>query len=449
MKRNLLLIFTLQITFYLNAQVINTSGLPDSSRITVENLFDMTLDELLSLKVENTDKSFSCYGFINTNLEQVFQEPSINDEGKSIRKDGPLTWAPIRDFHIYGSQNVSNKISVFFNLSRDEREGLEIRNAYGNFELKKYFQIQVGKMYRSFGLYNSKLDQTPSFIGIEPPELFDIDHLFLTRTTSFALHGELPVGKNEISYFLSTENGEGGAKIGVVPLGWDLRYKSNTRSLIIGTSGYTSGGFVSPIHDIKNQKSYGGVLSWMEKDKFSVFGVFIEKKVGHLLIQSEYYVSPHNARRNTTQTLEIVNEASISEYQRNRFLDENYIKSNATLTEADIIQDVSYVAQTWYIRLGYDISTHVGQFVPYLFFDYMSNPEIIQNQNYGGDNEAGVSDNGVFYKPSLGVLYRPQQEVAIKLDASVHTQKVNGSLVSYPEIRLDFSFAFDVLKRIK
>ena len=111
--------------------------------------------------------------------------------------------------------------------------------------------------------------------------------------------------------------------------------------------------------------------------------------------------------------------------------------------------NTSYVAKTWYIRLGYDIQTSVGQFVPYLFFDYMSHPEIIQNKKFGGDNEAGVSDDGVFYKPSLGLLYRPQPEVAIKLDGSLHAQQVNGDMVAYPEIRLDFSFAFDVLKGLK
>lgn len=450
MRKNILTIVTIFSTaFFLYAQVTIPRSIPDSSKLDVDNLFDMTLDELLRLKIDNTDRSFSCYGFINTNLEQVFQRPTIDDDGTSVVKNGPLTWTRVRDFHIYGNQNISSKISVFFNLARNEREGLEIRNAYGNFELEKFFQVQVGKMYRNFGLYNSKLDQTPSFIGIEPPELFDIDHLFLTRTTSFALHGVLPTGENEISYFLSTENGEGGAKTGILPLGWDLRYKSDATSLIIGTSGYTSGGYVSPIRDITSPKSYGGVLPWMDKDKFYVFGVFVEKKLGRFLIQSEYYTSPHTAMRNASQTLEIVEEANISRYQRDRFLGNNASKSNVDLTEEDVVRKVSYVAQTWYIRLGYDIPTRVGQFVPYLFLDYIANSEIIQNQNYGGDNEAGISDDGVFYKPSLGLLYRPQQEVAIKLDASVHTQKVNGAMVSYPEIRLDFSFAFDVLKRVK
>ena len=41
--------------------------------LNLDNLFDMTLDELLQLNIENTDKAFACYGFINANVEQVFR----------------------------------------------------------------------------------------------------------------------------------------------------------------------------------------------------------------------------------------------------------------------------------------------------------------------------------------------------------------------------------------
>jgi hypothetical protein len=40
------------------------------------------------------------------------------------------------------------------------------------------------------------------------------------------------------------------------------------------------------------------------------------------------------------------------------------------------------------------------------------------------------------------VVYRPVPVVAIKLDGSVHTQEFNGKRESYPEIRMDFSWAF-------
>jgi hypothetical protein len=45
----------------------------------------------------------------------------------------------------------------------------------------------------------------------------------------------------------------------------------------------------------------------------------------------------------------------------------------------------------------------------------------------------------------LGVVFRPLPNVAIKLDGSYHIQEYNGKKVSYPELRLDFSFAFSNL----
>ena len=230
-----------------------------------------------------------------------------------------------------GVKTYRIKLVCFLIWLIDGAEALEIRNAYGNFLIKDFFQIRIGKMYRNFGLYNSKLDQIPTFIGIEPPELFDTDHLFLTRTTSFALHGEIPIGKNQISYFLSTENGEGGPRKSVLPLGWDLRFKSNDNNLIFGTSGYLSGGYVSPITNDLNPISEGGVLSWMQNDRFYVFGLFVEKKIGNVLLQSEVYLSPHDALRDATKTLDIVKNATISENQRDRFLGENKDKTNETI----------------------------------------------------------------------------------------------------------------------
>jgi hypothetical protein len=42
----------------------------------------------------------------------------------------------------------------------------------------------------------------------------------------------------------------------------------------------------------------------------------------------------------------------------------------------------------------------------------------------------------------VGLVYKPIPNVAIKLDGSYHVQQYNGKSVSYPELRLDFSFAF-------
>ena len=74
-------------------------------------------------------------------------------------------------------------------------EPLSVRNAWVEVPIyRDRVLLRVGKTYRRFGLYNEILDAVPTFIGIEPPELFDKDHLIVTRTTNVMLHGTLNLG---------------------------------------------------------------------------------------------------------------------------------------------------------------------------------------------------------------------------------------------------------------
>lgn len=407
-----------------------------------DDLFDMSLEQLL--KIDVVDKEFYLYGYINSNLQKTFNYPSLGSDGSTLKQSDPYEWDPVKNFHIYGKGNVTSKISYLFNLAGNN-DLVEIRNAWGNFALKDAFQIRVGKMYRKFGLYNERLDQIPTFIGIEAPEMLDTDHLFLTRTTNFMVHGSFQNARRVVSYALMTDNGESGAQKGVMSAGWDLRYKSFLNTLIVGGSGY-----FSSLSNDKSQSTVafgsgsprGGILPWMDGDRFVVAGVFVEKQIGNLLIQSEFYNSKHEAVRNAAAVLYLINNGGINANQRARFLQSNEDQPNGALTEADIETETSFNVQTWYIRLGYNIQSKVGQFVPYLFLDWMSHPEVIQNKDFGGDDESGLADDGKFLKPSLGVVYRPAPSVAIKLDGSYHVQEFNGARVAYPEIRLDFSFAF-------
>jgi hypothetical protein len=84
----------------------------------------------------------------------------------------------------------------------------------------------------------------------------------------------------------------------------------------------------------------------------------------------------------------------------------------------------------------------VGEIGPYLQWDWYSNPETIASKTFGGDNEAGVADDGVFNKGTLGMLYRPIPRVAVKLDGSVHHYTFMGQRVNYPELRFDVSYTF-------
>ena len=78
----------------------------------------------------------------------------------------------------------------------------------------------------------------------------------------------------------------------------------------------------------------------------------------------------------------------------------------------------------------------------YFQWDHFDNPETIQSKSFGGDNEAGLADDGKFSKGTIGIIFRPQPQLAIKLDASAHFQEFNGDDESYPEIRLDISYIF-------
>jgi hypothetical protein len=221
--------------------------------------------------------------------------------------------------------------------------------------------------------------------------------------------------------------------------------KSDRHSLVFGTSGFTSsmnGRNTTSTVEFNDGPPQGGVLPWMDGDHFFLTGLFGEKQIGRINLQVEYWIARHDALRNPDNVLTLVREAGINAQQRQRFLGANSNKTDDQLTTADVVVPVSYNVKTYYIRLAYNIDTRYGQFVPYLFLDWMSHPEVINNKDYGGDKESGLADDGIFTKTSAGMVYRPIPTVAIKLDGSIHSQKFNGQTVKYPEIRLDLSWAF-------
>jgi len=85
-----------------------------------------------------------------------------------------------------------------------------------------------------------------------------------------------------------------------------------------------------------------------------------------------------------------------------------------------------------------------GEITPYLQWDYYKNPEMIADKGLGGDNEAGLSDDGSFVKQTLGVVIRPDRQLAIKFDASSHVQEMDGEMENYAEIRSSFSYIWSL-----
>jgi hypothetical protein len=376
------------------------------------------------------------YGYFSVRFEKVFSEPSRVD-GVTVREDGPAEWS-LPFFHLMLQHRLSESFKIFVNLNGGGGGTVDVRNMWGEYSVSDPLNIRMGKIYRKFGLYNEILDAVPTYIGIEPPELFDGDHLILSRTTNLMAHGRFMFGTGNLNYSVTNDNGEGDPVKGTIPIGFDLNYKFRGDDFTIGTSGYTSNGPTRSDVVVGQGPPNGGVLPWMAEDEFNVFGAYFEGKIGSLTLQTEYWQSPHDALRDPAQVVVVVENADLNARQRVRFLED----PNGPVTEDNVNTVADYEVKTWYLRSGYSIETEGGEFVPYFQWDWYSNPETIADKQYGGDNEAGVADDGKFSKATVGLVYRPIPEVAVKIDASSHLFRFNGEDVGYPEIRFDISYVF-------
>jgi hypothetical protein len=334
--------------------------------------------------------------------------------------------------------HLNSRFRVFINLNGAEAATITVKNFWGELSFNRQINVRLGKMYRKFGLYNEMLDAVPTYYGIEPPELFDGDHLIVSRTTTFMLHGGTDAGAGILSYSLSTDNGEGGPKEGLVPIGWDINYKFGRGDYTLGVSGYTSGGATTSDVGVGEGSSETGVLPWMAEDKFNVFGGYAEVRVSSAVLQTAYWQARHTATRDVDAVINMVNGANPNSAQLARFL----YDPNGAIDAANVNPKGNYSVRTWYVRGGYSFETSVGEVAPYLQWDWYENPETIKNKTFGGDNEAGFADDGQFNKATIGVVVRPTPEVAVKLDASTHIQKFNGKTEQYPEVRFDVSYLF-------
>ena len=313
-----------------------------------------------------------------------------------------------------------------------------MRNIWGEYMHNQYLNVRVGKTYRRFGLYNEMLDAVPTYMGIEPPELFDGDHLIVSRTTLFMVHGWMPLGDGELRYSWSTDNGEGGPQDDNVPMGFDVRYDWNLGENTVGISGYSSNGDTTSDVDVGEGSPDSGVLPWMASDDFTVIGAYTEFNVGAVTLQAAYWTAEHDAERDPASVVSVINNAGVNDAQLRRFL----LDDAGPVSEANIDTDGDYDITTWYVRAGWSIMTKHGEWMPYVQWDHFDNPETIQDKDWGGDNEAGLADDGKFSKGTIGIIYRPVPQLAIKLDGSAHFQEYNGDDESYPEIRLDVSYIF-------
>ena len=190
----------------------------------------------------------------------------------------------------------------------------------------------------------------------------------------------------------------------------------------------TSGGATTSDVGVGEGSPRSGVLPWMAKDEFIVFGGYVEARLlGALTVQSEFWKSSHDADRDPAAVVSLVNNTHLLSAQVSRFL----LDPAGAIDEANVDTDGDYDVKTWYIRLGYSQEIDLGEIAPYAQWDFYENMETIKKKRYGGDNEAGASEDGAFSKSTLGIIYRPIPLVALKLDQSYHFYKLDGKDVNY------------------
>lgn len=376
------------------------------------------------------------YGYIDSYVEKTGTTIGVNDEGTLVDEGNPHEF-DVLNFHFMIQGAVFARYRYFINLASPGSGGLEdepvaLRNAWVEAPIAgDLLSVRVGKLYRRFGLYNEVLDAVPTFIGIEPPELFDKDHLMLTRTTNLMLFGRVD-GPLSFEYALTTGNDERSGN--ALPLGADARLVVPGR-LTVGSSFYWTGGAAGPTRAVGEGAPIGGVANWMASDNYSVYGGFFELLLDGPIIQTEYWEASHHAERDpaAVATLATFQDAFIGD-QAARFVD----------GEGEVIVPVDYTVRTAYVRAGYEFPVGRGNITPYGQADWYSNPETLPIKDYGGDNEAGWSDNGAFVKLTAGTVVRPIDPVALKLDTSAHLTPIDGSLNIYPEVRVSLSYLWDI-----
>jgi hypothetical protein len=220
-------------------------------------------------------------------------------------------------------------------------------------------------------------------------------------------------------------------------MGLDLRFDFRP-GILVGASYYTTNGYAGPSHDVDGGNPIGGVANWMEQDVFQVYSLFGQVKTKGLTFELEYTAAQHDAVRSPERVAALI-DAGLNPAQLERFF-----MDPDNPSEANVITDTNYQVRAAYTRLGYEFRAGTWEFTPYAQVDYYTNPENIDSEDFGGDHEAGLSDDGVFLKSTLGLIVKPARFFAIKIDGSTHTQDFNGKSETYPEVRTQFSLYWEL-----
>ncbi len=410
-------------------------------------ILEKTLGVLILLLLFNgiTDtfaqKEFTIYGYSSLYYEKEF--PMSNAPSGTKADPGAFDFA---HFNLMMQSTFGTKVKVFLNIAGIDN--LEVRNYWGEYIFSDKLKIRTGKIYRPFDQFNELLDAVPTYLGMEPPELFDEDHLLVPRTGKVMVHGGLALKTNFLryAYMLDSDEQMLTSNDGSLTLShtWDLSLSILNDRLLIGHSGYVANEKNGASVVLGEGSPSGGILPWMSSDKYNVLGGYMTAAFGGFKFQAAYWLANHKAIRDTGAVVTLYNNTDLNESQLENFFGPNYTGDHSG---ADVITKAEYKVNTYYLRLGYTIEKEkvpfkLAEITPYVFLDYYSNPETIAAKSWGGDNEAGVSDDGKFTKLTVGLAIRPTTTMALKIDGGPHFQTIGGEKVNYNELRVDISYMF-------
>lgn len=114
------------------------------------------------------------YGFIDAYWEKVAETPGgVDADGNTVLESNAAEF-DVPNLNLMIQSRLGDRYSAFLNLAAPGASDFQVRNAWVEAGIfGQSLAVRAGKLYRKFGLYNEKLDAVPTYMGIEPPELFD------------------------------------------------------------------------------------------------------------------------------------------------------------------------------------------------------------------------------------------------------------------------------------
>ncbi|MCC7429444.1 hypothetical protein IT568_01245 [bacterium] len=399
--------------------------------------FNLTLS--VSAETKNEPDKTNFYGYLSVNYQDLgsIKIPSQVDSISVIKQNSTSNWKN-SNFHLLFQSPIGNNFKAFGHLSADNNEKVELRNYWGEFALNEKFKFSAGKIYRPFGLFNETLDSSPTYIGISPPEELNENHLLVPRTTTLLFHGTGNLERNNFRYSISFDSGEQSDGT-FLAYGWDV---SNEFYGIFktGYSFYRTNEKKGSSLKVGEGAPKGSVPTWMEKEKFFVWGGYVQADYWNFTVQASWWKANHKGKRDKEQLKNLDTEAALNPFQEVRFFAKNLATGEIPTTYN---LDAKYKVRTWFTKIYYTWETKkLGQFIPYYNYEYYENPETISETKFGGDNFAGNSDDGKVNKHTFGVSYKPNSKVSFKLDSSTTIYNLDVKKQHYETFRMEIAYGF-------